>query len=121
MPAMNVLANLFVTIYNTEARRKSECIVLPTSKIGTEVLNTLKKDGYIKDYERTEDNRGGKFKIELSAKITKCGAISPRFKVKKDEYLEWEKQYLPSYNRGMLIVTTNQGVMSHHEASNKGL
>ena len=24
MPAMNVLANLFVTIYNTEARRKSE-------------------------------------------------------------------------------------------------
>ena len=55
------------------------------------------------------------------AKITKCGAISPRFKVKKDGYLECEKQYLPSYNRGMLIVTTNQGVMSHHEAANKGL
>ena len=56
MPAMNVLANLFVTIYNTEARRKGECVVLPTSKIGTNVLETLKKDGYIKDYERTEDN-----------------------------------------------------------------
>ena len=92
MPAMNTLANLFVTIYNTEARRKSECVVLPTSKIGTDVLSTLKKDGYIKDYERTEDNRGGKYKINLIAKITKCGAISPRFKVKKDEYLEWEKQ-----------------------------
>ena len=50
MPAMNTLANLFVTIYNTEARRKSECVVLPTSKIGTDVLSTLKKDGYIKDY-----------------------------------------------------------------------
>ena len=92
MPAMNVLANLFVTIYNTEARRKSECVVLPTSKIAKEALNTLKEHGYIKDYARTEDNRGGKFKIELMAKITKCGAISPRFKVKKDEYLEWEKQ-----------------------------
>ena len=121
MPAMNVLANLFVTIYNTEARRKSECVVLPTSKIAKEALNTLKQHGYIKDYERTEDNRGGKFRVELLAKITKCGAISPRFKVKKDEYLEWEKQYLPSFNRGMLIVTTNQGVMSHHEAVNKGL
>ena len=121
MPAMNTLANLFVTIYNTEARRKAECVVLPTSKIGTDVLSTLKKDGYIKDYERTEDNRGGKYKINLMAKITRCGAISPRFKVKKDEYLEWEKQYLPSFNRGMLIVTTNQGVMSHHEAANKGL
>ena len=92
MPAMNVLANLFVTIYNTEARRKSECVVLPTSKIGKDALSTLKEHGYIKDYERIEDNRGGKFKIELMAKITKCGAISPRFKVKKDEYLEWEKQ-----------------------------
>ena len=93
-----------------------EPIPLPTL-----ILDLLKKDGYIKDYERTEDNRGGKYKIDLMAKITKCGAISPRFKVKKDEYLEWEKQYLPSFNRGMLIVTTNQGVMSHHEASNKGL
>ena len=83
MPAMNVLANLFVTIYNTEARRKSECVVLPTSKIAREALSTLKQHGYIKDYERTEDNRGGKFKIELTAKITKCGAISPRFKVKR--------------------------------------
>ena len=48
MPAMNVLANLFVTIYNTEARRKGECTVLPTSKIGTNVLETLKKDGICK-------------------------------------------------------------------------
>ena len=70
MPAMNVLANLFVTIYNTEARRKSECVVLPTSKIGTNVLSTLKKDGYIKDYARTEDNRGGKYKIDLMLERT---------------------------------------------------
>ena len=43
MPAMNVLANLFVTIYNTEARRKSECVVLPTSKIGTRGSKYSKK------------------------------------------------------------------------------
>ena len=121
MPAMNILANLFVTIDNTESRRKSECVVLPTSKIAIEVLSALKKDGYIEDYEHIEDNRGGKFKIKLFAKISKCGSITPRFKVKKDEYSDWERQYLPSYNRGMLLVTTNQGVMSHHEAANKGL
>jgi small subunit ribosomal protein S8 len=28
---------------------------------------------------------------------------------------------LPAYDRGMLIVTTNQGVMSHHEAVEKGI
>ncbi|KAG2480089.1 MAG: 30S ribosomal protein S8 [Nitrosopumilales archaeon] len=121
MPATNVLANLFVTLYNNEARRKNECIVLPTSKLGVEVLKTLQKDGYIGEFERIEDKRGGKFKIKLLAKITKCGAISPRFKVKKTEYQNWEQQYLPSYMRGMLLVTTNQGVMSHHDAANKGI
>jgi small subunit ribosomal protein S8 len=121
MPATNVLANLFVTLYNNETRRKNECIVLPTSKLGVEVLKTLQKDGYIGEFERIEDKRGGKFKIKLLAKITKCGAISPRFKVKKTEYQNWEQQYLPSYMRGMLLVTTNQGVMSHHDAANKGI
>ncbi len=121
MPATNVLANLFVTLYNNETRRKNECVVLPTSKLGVEVLKTLQKDGYIGEFERIEDKRGGKFKIKLLAKITKCGAISPRFKVKKTEYQNWEQQYLPSYMRGMLLVTTNQGVMSHHDAANKGI
>jgi small subunit ribosomal protein S8 len=121
MPATNVLANLFVTLYNNETRRKNECIVLPTSKLGVEVLKTLQKDGYIGEFERIEDKRGGKFKIKLLAKITKCGAISPRFKVKKTEYQNWEQRYLPSYMRGMLLVTTNQGVMSHHDAANKGI
>jgi small subunit ribosomal protein S8 len=121
MPAQNVLANIFVTLYNNEARRKSDCIILPTSKLGIEVLKALQKDGYIGKFEHIDDNRGGKFKIHLLAKITKCGAISPRFKVKNDEYNDWEQQYLPAYNRGMLLVTTNQGVMSHHEAVNKRL
>jgi len=121
MATNNVLANLFTTLFNTEDRRKGNCVVVPTSKLGLEVLQTLKNEGYIGEFERIEDNRGGKFKINLLAKITKCGAITPRFKVKKNEYNTWEQQFLPSYNRGMLLVTTNQGVMSHKEAANKGI
>ena len=121
MPTNNILANLFTTLFNTEDRRKDNCIVVPTSKLGIEVLNTLKKEGYIGEFEHVDDKRGGKFKIKLLAKISKCGAITPRFKVKKDEYGVWERQFLPSYNRGMLLVTTNQGVMSHKEAVDKNI
>lgn len=121
MPTTNILANLFTTLFNTEDRRKDSCIVVPTSKLGIEVLNTLKKEGYIDDFEHIDDKRGGKFKIKLLAKISKCGAITPRFKVKKDEYGVWERQFLPSYDRGMLLVTTNQGVMSHKEAVDKNI
>ena len=121
MPAINILANLFTTFYNTEDRRKEQCVILPTSKIASQVLKTLKDEGYIGEFEEIDDKRGGKFKIQLLAKITKCGAVTPRFKVKKNEYNEWEQKFLPSYDRGMLIITTNQGVMSHHEAANKGI
>ena len=121
MPATNILANLFTTLYNTEDRRKGSCIIFPTSKLAIEVLKTLKNNGYIKEFEHIDDNKGGKFMIQLLAKIEKCGAVSPRFKVKKDEYNYWEQRYLPSFNRGILLVTTNQGVMSHHEAVNKGI
>ena len=121
MPTNNILANLFTTLFNTEDRRKDSCIVVPTSKLGIDVLNTLKKEGYIDEFEHVDDKRGGKFKIKLLAKISKCGAITPRFKVKKDEYGVWERQFLPSYDRGMLLVTTNQGVMSHKEAVDKNI
>ena len=121
MPTNNILANLFTTLFNTEDRRKDSCIVVPTSKLAIEVLNTLKKEGYIAEFEHIDDKRGGKFKIKLLAKISKCGAITPRFKVKKDEYGVWERQFLPSYDRGMLLVTTNQGVMSHKEAVKKSI
>jgi len=121
MPTNNILANLFTTLFNTEDRRKDSCIVVPTSKLSIDVLNTLKKEGYIGEFEHVDDKRGGKFKIQLLAKITKGGAITPRFKVKKNEFNAWEQQYLPAYNRGMLLVTTNQGVMSHKEAVNKNI
>ena len=121
MPTNNIIANLFTTLFNTEDRRKSNCVVIPTSKLGMEVLKTLKNEGYIRDFDHVDDKRGGKFKIQLLAKITKCGAITPRFKVKKDEYSTWDQQFLPAYNRGILLVTTNQGVMSHKEAANKNI
>ena len=121
MPTNNIIANLFTTLFNTEDRRKNTCIVAPTSKLGLEVLKTLKNEGYVGEFEHINDKLGGKFKIQLLAKITKCGIITPRFKVKKDEYNTWEQQFLPSYNRGMLLVTTNQGVMSHKEAVDKNI
>jgi len=60
MPATNILANLFVTLYNNETRRNRDCLILPTSKLAVEVLKTLQKDGYIGEFEHIDDKRGGK-------------------------------------------------------------
>ncbi len=121
MPAQNILANLFTTLYNNETKRKKECIVSPTSRFSSEVLKVLQKYRYIGEFEQVDDNRLGKFRIQLLAKINKCGIITPRFSVKKDKYLHWESQFLPAYNMGLLLVSTSKGVMSHQEAQNLGL
>ena len=119
MPATNILSNLFNTLYNNEARRRTECVILPTSKLGIEVLKTLQKHNYIGEFEHVEDKRGGKFKIQLLAHITKCGAITPRFKVKKGEFNEWEQQYLPAYNRGMLVDRKSTRLNSSHSQQSR--
>jgi small subunit ribosomal protein S8 len=121
MPALNILSNLFTTLYNNEMRRKRECIVLLASKFSSEVLRVMQKQRYIGEFEQVDDGRLGKFRIQLLAKINKCGIITPRFSVKKDRYLDWERQFLPSYNMGILIVSTSKGIMSHHDAQNEGL
>jgi len=117
----NIIANTFSTIYNNEMRRKHSCIIAPVSKLALQVLNVMKAYNFIQDYQYINDGRGGKVIVKLSAKINRCNAISPRISVSKDGYDEYDRQYLPSYTRGILIVSTPLGVMSHHEAQSKGV
>jgi small subunit ribosomal protein S8 len=121
MPALNTLANLFTTIYNNETRRKKECIVSPSSRFASEILRAMQKARYIGEFEQVDDNRQGKFRIQLLAKINKCGIITPRFSVKSGDYLNWERQFLPAYNMGVLLVSTSKGIMTHHEAQEQGI
>jgi len=116
MPAQQVLPNLFATIYNNEIRNKKECLIVPTSKIASEVLRTMQKHKYIGEFEYIDDGLFGKLRVQLLGRINKCGVISPRFAVKKEDFGTWERRRLPAVGVGILIVSTPSGVMSHTEA-----
>jgi|TARA_B100001750_G_C15514942_1_gene606386 small subunit ribosomal protein S8 len=116
MPAMNTLSNLFSNIQNAELRNKSECLVIPSSKLVVATLNTMKENNYVGEFEVIDDNRGGKIRVQLLGKINRCGIISPRFSVSKDNYSLWERRFLPAVGIGILIVSTPNGVMTHNEA-----
>ena len=121
MPAQNVLANLFATIQNSEMRNKKECLIVPASKLAMEVLKVMQRHKYIGEFEYIDDGIAGKLRVQLLGRINKCGIISPRFPVKKNEFSKWESKYLPAVGVGILIVSTNQGVMSHYEAIKRGI
>lgn len=119
MPAKDILANMFSTMYNNEMRNKKECLVVPSSNLATKVLRTLQANKYIGEFETIDDGVGGKIRIQLLGRINRCGVISPRFAAKAKEFGKWERQYLPAVGIGVLIVSTSQGVMSHKEAQEK--
>ena len=116
MPANQVLPNLFSTIYNNEIRNKKECLIIPTSKLASEVLRTMQKHKYIGEFEFIDDGLFGKLRVQLLGRINKCGVISPRFAVRKDGFSNWERRRLPAVGVGILIVSTPAGVMSHTES-----
>jgi len=121
MPSNNTLANLFATIYNNEIRNKKECIAIPASKLASAVLRSMQRNKYIGEFEYIDDGIAGKFKIQLLGRINRCGVVSPRYSVRKNEYIRWERQFLPAVGVGILILSTPLGVLSHVEAQDKGI
>ena len=121
MPMLDPVANGLTAIKNAEMVRKKEVVICPASKLLGAILRVMQKHGYIGEVEYIDDGRAGKFRVQLLGRINKCGAIKPRFPVRKDEFEEWEKRYLPARDIGILIVSTPQGVMSHREAKKLGI
>jgi len=115
------LSNAMSAIKNAERVGKDKCVVKPASKLIGNVLKVMKEYGYIKSFEYIENHRGGKFVVELCGRINDCGAIRPRFSVKRTEYEKFEKRYLPARDFGILIVSTTKGVMSQRQARELGL
>lgn len=121
MSLMDPLADALTNIRNNEAQVNDSCVISPASKLIGQVLSTMQKENYIGNFEYVDDNRAGKFIVELIGNINKCGVIKPRHAVKKDEFEKFEKRYLPAKNFGILIVTTPKGIMTHYEAKEKGI
>ena len=112
----DTVANGLTTIMNNEFRNKRECLITPASRLLGIVLRIMQVNGYIGEFEFVDDGRSGKFKVQLLGRINKCGAIKPRFPIKAREFEAWEKQFLPSRDIGVLVVSTSKGVLSHQEA-----
>jgi small subunit ribosomal protein S8 len=119
LPMMDTLANGLTTIMNHEMRRKRECIIGKASKLLGRVLRVMQLNGYIGEFEFIDDGRSGKFRVQLLGRVNKCGAIKPRIPVSCKEIENWEKQFLPSRDMGVLVLSTSEGVLSHREVKGK--
>ncbi len=121
MTQLDILSNLMSAIQNAEAVRKKYVVIYPASKLAVNVLKVLQKHGYVGEIEIIEDGRGDKIRVELLGRINKCGAIRPRFPVRRDEVLEFAKKYLPSRDLGILVISTSRGLKTHLECLDENI
>ena len=110
------LSDAFTRIFNAEQAGHYEVSVSPASKLLGSKLNIMQKSGYVGEFEKINDGRAGSYRIELIGAINRCGVIKPRHSVQRSDFDKWESRYLPARDFGLLIVTTNQGIMDHYDA-----
>jgi small subunit ribosomal protein S8 len=121
MARLNTVADAMSTLKNASDTGRAECIVQPAGRLIGELLRIMKESGYIREFTRKEDGRGGQYKVVMSGLINKCGCISPRYSLSLSEMEYWEQLYLPSKSIGILMLSTSKGVMSHIEARRNGI
>ena len=113
---VDLIAQALNQIKNAGDVGKQDCVIQPTSKLLRKVLNIMRTEGYIGEFEIIDNGRGGIIKVDVKGKINRCGAIKPRFAVSKDNIEKFEKRYLPAKDFGMIIMSTTNGIMTHIQA-----
>jgi small subunit ribosomal protein S8 len=112
------LGDLLTRIRNAQKARLSS-IQTPASKLRGNVLDVLKREGYIRDYSRSDEDAGfAEFKIELKYHDGEP-VIREISRISKPGRRVYSKiADLPRYYNGLgiSILSTPRGVMSDSEA-----
>lgn len=116
------IADLLTRIRNAIMVGKNE-ILVPTSKLKVQVVEVLKNNGYIANYEVLDDKPRGILKITineagLQAKINEISKVS---KPGRRVYSAAEDLPTVKSGRGMVIVSTSKGLMTGREAKKNRL
>lgn len=113
------LSNVLSKALNYELIGRNEVILHPLSKLARGILKIFNANGFVGEVDLLTEARGSVGKLHLIGAMNKCGVIKPRFSVTMSDYEKYEKRYLPSVGVGILIVSTNQGLMTHEDAKKK--
>ena len=116
------IADLITRIRNAVMVGKNEVLV-PTSRLKVGVVEVLKKNGYIADFEIIDGAPRGMLKITIfepgaTARISEIAKVS---KPGRRVYSAADDLPTIKSGRGMIIVSTSKGLMTGREAKKNRL
>lgn len=106
---------------NNASKALNTTVTLKRSKLLLQVLDVLKGNSYIGGYELVEDGKHGLVRVNLVGTINKCHAVKPRFPVKIENIETFEQRFLPAKDFGVIVLSTNQGLLTQKEAKEKNV
>ena len=112
----DLLNDALLALRHADQYGKGRVEIAPTSRLIGEVLRIFRESHYIEDFAFVPGGRGGKYEVTLARRINSCGVIKPRLAVRGRALERYESRYLPAQDFGLLVLSTNHGVMSHAKA-----
>ena len=115
------IADMLTRIRNAN-QAKHETVEIPASKIKVEILNVVKEEGYIKDFEVNQETK--MIKVALKYTDKKERVIKGITRISKPGLRAYAKaSEMPKVLNGLgiAIVSTSDGVMTDKNARAKGI
>ncbi len=112
----DLLNDALTSLRHADRDGRPKVEIAPTSKLIGEVLALFRTHGYLAEFAFVPGARGGKYDVTLARRINSCGVVKPRLAVRHDDLERFESRFLPAQDFGLLVLTTNRGVVGQAEA-----
>ena len=124
MSMTDPVADLLTRVRNASKARKP-AVDVPASNIKREIVRILKDTKYIRDYIDLPDNKQGILRVYLRYSRGDVPVIKGIRRMSSPglrRYLDAEKVKMSTRRtQGIAIISTSSGVMTNHEAVEKGI
>ncbi|WP_188207996.1 30S ribosomal protein S8 [Alkalibacillus aidingensis] len=118
MSMTDPIADMLTRIRNANMVRHDQ-LEVPASKLKQEIVDILKREGFIRDYEFVEDNKQGVLRLFLKYGSNNERVITGIKKISKPGLRVYAKaEELPRVLNGLgiAVVSTSKGVLTDKEA-----
>lgn len=117
----DLLNDALVKLRHADQRGQLTATLHPVSTLVGNVLGLLREQGYIGEFSFQPDGKGGSYTVALNRRINSCGVVKPRIAIAARDLERYEARFLPAQDFGMLVLSTNKGIMSHVKARELGV
>ncbi len=114
------IADMLARIKNAQAVGKTE-VSFPNSRLKRNLLDVLQSEGYIDGYEVAKDSGDIKMRIKYYASRPVIETLKRVSRPGLRKYVQAKKLARVQNGLGVAIVSTSSGLMSDHDAREKGL